>query len=181
MTNFERVQVFGSSLVLKGDEISGAQFSHCDRYRYSLWRTWTEKGLDGRLCAFIGLNPSTATHEQDDPTIRRCIRFCKDWGFDGYVMLNLFAFRATDPADMKFHNQRLYMEEVRNTKVIDQITDIVDMIVCAWGAHGTFLNQGEAIRDYLKEKPLHHLGLTKGGYPGHPLYKRASTKPIRWK
>ena len=82
-----------------GDKTSGAVFSECDRYRYSLWRTWTDSGLLGRMCTFICLNCSTATHNTEDPTVRRCIRFSKDWGCDGYVMLNLFAFRATDPDD----------------------------------------------------------------------------------
>lgn len=46
---------------------------------------------------FIGLNPSTADESKDDPTIRRCIRFAKDWGYGGLLMMNAFAFRATDP------------------------------------------------------------------------------------
>jgi hypothetical protein len=49
------------------------------------------------MICFIGLNPSTADAEVNDPTIRRCIGFAHDWGFGGLLMLNLFAFRATDP------------------------------------------------------------------------------------
>ena len=52
---------------------------------------------------FIGLNPSTADETIDDPTIRRCISFSKDWGYGALCMTNLFAFRATDPAVMKAH------------------------------------------------------------------------------
>ena len=46
---------------------------------------------------FIGLNPSTADEIQDDPTIRRCIRYAKDWNYGGYIMGNIFAYRSTDP------------------------------------------------------------------------------------
>ena len=57
-----------------------AQFSLCKRYRYSLERSWN--GGEGRVL-FIGLNPSTADHKKDDPTIRRCVGFAKSWGFNG--------------------------------------------------------------------------------------------------
>lgn len=47
---------------------------------------------------FIGLNPSTADEEMDDPTIRKCINFAKGWGYGEIIMVNLFAFRSTDPS-----------------------------------------------------------------------------------
>lgn len=50
----------------------GAQFSDCRMYRYALWRVWAQG--DGCI-TFIGLNPSTADENKDDPTIRRCIGF----------------------------------------------------------------------------------------------------------
>lgn len=77
--------------------IKGAQFSQCRKYRYALWRTWD----DDSHITFIGLNPSTADETEDDPTIRRCIAYAKKWEFGGINMLNLFAFRATSPGDMK--------------------------------------------------------------------------------
>lgn len=77
---------------------SGANFSRCRRFRYALWREW-----DATLPAvmLIGLNPSTADANHNDPTIRRCIGFARDWGFGGVRVLNLFAFRATYPDDLK--------------------------------------------------------------------------------
>ena len=78
-----------------------AGFSSADvetaKYRYWLSRKWER----GPYCVFIGLNPSTATFEEDDPTIRRCVGFAKRWGFGALVMLNIFAFRSTDPKKLR--------------------------------------------------------------------------------
>ena len=73
---------------------SAAEFSPDRVYRYSLWRFWSK---NGGYAAFISLNPSTADEHEDDPTIRRCIRYAKDWGYSGLIMLNLFAYRSTNP------------------------------------------------------------------------------------
>ena len=64
----------------------GADISSCERYRYSLWRIWDE---NKPLIGFVGLNPSTADGEFDDKTISRCIKFCEEWGFGGFYMMNL--------------------------------------------------------------------------------------------
>ena len=73
---------------------TGANFSRCRQFRYTLWRRW-DKTLPPVM--MIGLNPSTADAHRNDPTIRRCIGFAKRWGHGGLVMTNLFAFRATYP------------------------------------------------------------------------------------
>ena len=76
---------------------STATLSLCRTYRYSLTREWGS----GLAVLFIGLNPSTADETLDDRTIRRCIAFARDWGYARLHMANLFAFRATEPRDMK--------------------------------------------------------------------------------
>jgi hypothetical protein len=74
---------------------SRATFDTTRRYRYRLIHDWT--GSPERV-AFIMLNPSTADERTLDPTIRRCIGFAKAWGFGGIDVVNLFAWRTTDPA-----------------------------------------------------------------------------------
>lgn len=74
----------------------GAKISDCTKYRYSLWRIWDK---EKPIFTFVGLNPSTADHVQDDPTITHCINFAKSWG-GGIYMANLFAYRATAPQEM---------------------------------------------------------------------------------
>ena len=75
-----------------------AKFSACRKYRYALWRNW-----DGSkpYAMIIGLNPSTADENENDPTITRCINFAKSWGYGGVCVTNLFAYCATVPSDMK--------------------------------------------------------------------------------
>ena len=70
-----------------------ATFSPCRTWRYSLLRRWAPCDY----AMFIGLNPSTADETQDDPTVRRCIRYAQSWGYGALYMTNIFAFRATDP------------------------------------------------------------------------------------
>jgi len=77
---------------------SGAVFSPCDRYRYVLWRTWKPHIPS---VVFIGLNPSTADAQRNDPTIRRCIGFAQTWGYGGIIIANLFSYRATQPNTLR--------------------------------------------------------------------------------
>ena len=74
-----------------------AVLSDCGTYRYRLWRKW---GCGSPLL-FVMLNPSTADAEVDDATIRRCLGFADAHGFGELEVVNLYAYRATDPADLK--------------------------------------------------------------------------------
>src|SRR6266478_5501471 len=74
----------------------GAHISECQRYRLSLWREWGED--DGPPPAlWIGMNPSTATGDLDDPTIRREFGFTRRIGLRRYVKTNVMDYRASFP------------------------------------------------------------------------------------
>lgn len=150
---------------------SGAIFSACRTYRYSLWRTWSGRGTYAR---FIGLNPSTADETKDDPTIRRCIAFAKAWGYDGVVMLNLFAFRATSPSDMMKADDPVGPDN--DGWLIDSMPE---RAVAAWGTHGTFMGRDRAVKQILAGR-LYYLRLTKDGHPSHPLYLPGTLQPTKW-
>ena len=76
---------------------STAVISQDGLYRYHLERRWS----DAPFLTFVMLNPSTADAEIDDPTIRRCVGFSKREGAGGIAVVNLYAFRATSPADLR--------------------------------------------------------------------------------
>jgi hypothetical protein len=146
-------------------ETCGAHLSPCRTYRYSLWRVWEP---DKGVVAFCGLNPSTADETVDDPTIRRCIGFARDWGYGGLYMLNLFAFRATDPKDMKAATDPVGPS---NDAALAHHQKFCRLTVAAWGVHGTFKGRAEhVLRNVLVNGPVKCLGRTKDGCPKHPLY-----------
>ncbi|CAB1262622.1 hypothetical protein CLOSBL3_20536 [Clostridiaceae bacterium BL-3] len=68
------------------------------KYRYTLSRVWNENL--GKV-VFILLNPSTADASKDDPTVKKCISFTKSWNFGLLEIVNLFAYRSTDPKCLK--------------------------------------------------------------------------------
>lgn len=162
----------------KRPEITGrhAIFSDCRKHRFMLERIWDENG--GR-CVFIGLNPSTADEQTDDPTVRRCIGFAQDWGYGRLWMLNLFSWRSTDPSMIVDSNLSARQENFWHLKNWSSGAGIV---VAAWGTHSRLMDRGSLVRTMLQENGcvLHHLGLTKGGHPKHPLYLRSGTRPTLW-
>lgn len=150
---------------------SGAEFSKCRTWRYALWRQWDWQGYANQVM-FIGLNPSTADETEDDPTIRRCIRFAKDWGYGGLIMMNAFAFRATDPNVMKAAADPV---GPGNDEALAYRRTQAGMIVAAWGVHCP-PEREKRIRQVIGNA-VHCLGKTKDGKPRHPLYLRADTQP----
>jgi hypothetical protein len=141
-------------------------------YRYTLWRIWQ---ADGPQLAFVGLNPSTADETVDDPTIRRCIDFAKQWGYGSLCMLNLFAFRATDPKVMKLTIDPVGPE---NDKYLLQTAEKCRMTVAAWGIHGVYRQRAKKVIKLLP--PLWCLGVTDDGHPRHPLYMRKDSQLLRY-
>jgi hypothetical protein len=149
----------------------GADISSCGRYRYRLWRRWGYGGF----VLFIGLNPSTADASVDDPTIRRCVDFAQAWGFGGVMMVNLFAWRATDPRDMMAAKDPVGPD---NNAALIHAYLTTEMAIAAWGTRGAFLGRDAAVRDLLPD--LHCLRLTRDGHPGHPLHLPRELRPMPW-
>ncbi len=151
---------------------SDAKFSNDRIYRYALWRVWDES-LPKLL--FIGLNPSTADEINDDPTMRRCIRFAKDLGYGTFIMGNIFGYRSTDPKKLK---QIKNPVGPRNNHWLRKLHKDADMTIAAWGTHGEYLDRGNEV--YRLLDGLYCLKITKNGFPSHPLYLPARLKPLKY-
>ena len=159
----------------------GALISDCGQYRYWLTRVWGDP-YTPRVC-WVGCNPSTADHQQDDPTIRRCVSFSKAWGFNSLVVVNLFSYRATKPEALwQALEEGVDIIGPDNGKWLSHHHALSDLTVAAWGAHLTFDGGGipEHIRDDLAGFPLVSLGTTKDGHPRHPLYVKGDTDLVAW-
>ncbi len=150
-------------------------FSPCRRYRYTLWRDWNPLLTENIYAMFIGLNPSTADETNDDPTIRRCISFSKAWGCDSFCMTNIFAFRATDPKVMIAEPNPIGDE---NDDWLVRCARKASIIVAAWGVHGEHMGRGKVVARMIPG--LKCLGVTKDGYPRHPLYVRGDVVPEKY-
>jgi len=137
---------------------SGADISPCGKYRYELWRRW-DKGPE---LVWILLNPSKADAVEDDPTVRKCIGFSHRWGYAGIRVVNLFAYRATSPADLFAAEDPIGPE---NDKVI-RLRCKWDCIA-AWGNQGVFLDRASQVMQMLRGR-LCCIGITNKGQPRHP-------------
>lgn len=156
-----------------------AVISACGMYRYVLTR---QVGAGTQTATFIMLNPSTADDSTDDPTIRRCSGFARQWGCGRLTVLNLFAFRAIHPSDLKRAKEPVGPE---NWKWFERILsgsphkDSVP-IICGWGVHGKHRGQDQVVLRWLDALSItpFALGVTKDGHPKHPLYVPYSVELI---
>lgn len=155
----------------------GATISGCGRYRYLLWRNL---GQGEGTCLFVMLNPSTADGQEDDPTIRRCIRFASDWGYSRLEVVNLFALRATNPNELLEPDVALCSPPWQTE--FDDAVALASIVVCAWGGHRAAEDIGRLTIEVMLARGItpYCLGVTKTGRPKHPLYLKATTKPERY-
>ena len=145
-----------------------ANFSSCRKYRYSLSRIWDKQK---KFVLFIGLNPSTADEGMDDPTIRRCSGYAQHWGYGGFMMVNLFAYRTTLPSNLK---KVKYPVGKDNDKYIVKLSKKADITVAAWGNNGNLYRRDKQVLSLVPN--LMCLKVNKSGQPAHPLYLKKDLK-----
>lgn len=156
-----------------------ALISDCGKYRYWLRRPARIEYPTTGPALFVMLNPSTADAELDDPTIRRCRGFADSWDCAGIVVANLYAYRATKPADLW---KQTFPVGPENNDWLRWLLQEHGEAVCAWGANAKpervakFLDIAEEVG-----ARLWCLGTTKAGAPRHPLYIRADQRLVRFR
>jgi len=143
-------------------------------YRYVLCHRCADITCETpKRIAWIGLNPSIADEVTLDQTLASVCRYSRKWGFSEVVMLNLFAFRATDPRDLKRatdpvgpDNDKHLLAEIGN----------VDRVIACWGDQGRFLGRDRQVADLLNVS-FECLLRNRTGAPHHPLYLRSRIRP----
>ena len=145
---------------------STAHLSTNEKYRYSLTRTWNP---DLHRATFVMLNPSTADAVDDDPTIRRCMKFAASWGCGGIHVVNLYAYRSTHPANLWTQDDPVGPD---NDLAIASAANYAALrhapIVAAWGNNAR-PDRVERVLGMIPANVLTALGVTLSGAPKHPL------------
>jgi hypothetical protein len=146
-----------------------AVISDCGRYRYRLDRVWSR---NEKPAVFVMLNPSTADALVDDPTIRRCMGFARARDFGGIVVVNLFAWRATEPAELTARaHEGFDVVGPDNDRHLAEVFADAHTVVAAWGVRGVFLGRDRTVAAMVPASAqLTCLRTTKAGHPEHPLY-----------
>ena len=143
----------------------GAIIDETGQYRYSLSRVW-----NGALptITWVMLNPSKATAVEDDPTLKKCMGFSARWGYGGLKVVNLFAWRATDPDALQ---TLLPLQAVgsENDRHILEAASLASAIVVAWGNMGNLFQRDQAVLKLLENFQIHCLGVTNSRQPKHPV------------
>lgn len=155
-----------------------AVLSADQKYRFLLWRSLSVFGSG--VCCFVMLNPSTADAYKDDPTIRRCISFGLRLGCAELQVVNLFAYRATDPRQLGWLLREQAIGE-GNDEHIRQAARSARFVICAWGNGGSLFERSREVLAIIREVGAQALALKLNaatGEPGHPLYLPADSEPF---
>ena len=146
-------------------------------YRYILGT----RGKNPLIC--IGINPSTATPDALDNTLKSVERIALGNGFDSFIMFNVYAQRATSPDDMeKTCNPALHAENLKAFRYVLSISERPTV----WAAWGAIIEKRkylpDCVRDMLEAGESYGAqwvcagAITKKGHPHHPLYLRKDEK-----
>jgi hypothetical protein len=154
--------------------ILGAGPNGAETYRYMLSRSWDDCG--SKPMVFVMLNPSTADAYVDDQTIRRCIHYARREGYCSIQVVNLMAWRATDPKDIPRDHHLARGED--NHRYVQAAIKGAGCVVVAWGNNwrerGKYRTDGVWPRYNVEQiardagVPMLCLGKTKIGEPRHP-------------
>ncbi len=155
--------------------MNGAILDPTGMYRYSLWRT---VGNNNKKAAFIMLNPSTADEKIDDTTLKKCMYYAKTWGFGKLEVVNLFALRSTDPANLKLSVDPIGPE---NDIYLHAAVKSADRVFAAWGEKGILLGRDKTVLSMFPHTSIYALKMTTKGQPRHPLYLPNNIQPFLFK
>lgn len=161
----------GQRMIRLPDELrSSAEFSDGRIFRQKLMRDWTAEGQQTRTILWLGMNPSTADLNFNDPSCHREFLFSRQWGYTRYLKGNILDYRATHPRDIPRDLGAARTQ--RNLEAIREMAAEAESVVIA---HGNMLKRHQpAIDDVLgvvaqSGAPLFCLGLTGKGFPRHVL------------
>lgn len=142
-------------LIATGTPIRSAVISSDGKYRYHLRREIPGGG--SRVANLVMLNPSTADHLVEDPTIRKYIGFCQRWRCGVLNVMNPFAVRAIDPPAMLAaldpvgeDNRDWVMRAVEASRSSYE-SGKAGPVVSAWGTNGGYMAQAQTLLGWIED------------------------------
>lgn len=140
-----------------------------------------------RPLVVIGINPSDADGEHDDPTIAKCITYAQREGANGLVMVNLHPQITPNPAELG-NVLMPYGCDERHWEAVDgALSEDAVHVVAAWGKPprglSSYHDRVARLRDIAADvgRDLMCFGTNGDGSPGHPLYLRADARLTVWR
>lgn len=179
-------------------KVSHAILSEDRVYRYALYRSldgqaWDREfehnsvPQDRRTVLFVMLNPSTASEEENDPTIDKIMKYSRRWGYDRLAVCNLFAYRETDSRKLRSLASATDLVGPDNNTHLRAHAMAADKIVCAWGKEGIIQNRGVEVAKILDEvsfargTSLWCFKKNLDNSPVHPLYQPDAAELIEYR
>ena len=159
--------------------VNGDATFSADGRRRQLMRRWLGDAFPERYMLFIGMNPSTADANVNDPTCAREWTFARREGFDAMIKANVGDYRATDPKMLLAPG--VVASSLDNLPITRRAAAGADKVVLCHGKLNRALAPaGRDLIEALKEDgvALWCFGTNADGSPKHPLYLRGDT-PLR--
>ncbi len=151
-------------------------------YTYRMWRIW-DRALP--MVCWVLLNPSTVDETDGDTALTKVMRVSRTWGYGGVVVVNLFAYRATDPSELITTSEGgVDVVGVYNDQHIMVAMHMCpELTLAAWGPHGSLRGRAAHVMKFCRralggERVLHSFDVNADGTPTHPLYLLDTSTPI---
>lgn len=152
-------------------EDRGALFSRCNLYRYRLWRIWEPKA---HIAMCVGLNPSTANWQEDDPTIRKLRDIFQYHGYGGFYMTNLYALVSSKP-DKLFS---IDDPQKGNDEHLAEVMKFTGDLFACWGSFKSIDYRAKKVLEMANRKKVMCFGKSKLGIPIHPAFYVRRGTPV---
>ncbi|TJW14344.1 MAG: DUF1643 domain-containing protein [Mesorhizobium sp.] len=147
------------------------------QFRTHLVRWWGDliERASAKYALWIGMNPSTADWNFNDPTVAREIKYTKDHlGLNRYIKMNVMDFRSTDPKALLSMRRDERCSPQNHSEILEYASK-AEIVIAAWGSLPRVLRQHAIeVEEMLRQAgiKLHCVGYTQDGSPRHPLYVR---------
>ena len=139
-----------------------ARYSSDGLYRWNYTHRWD----DGPIVAWVALNPGTGdTNGRARPTLSQMVKWSDAWEYKGLIIVNLFAWRDTDPAVLEGMDEAKKIGD-ENDDAIEAAVAQASLTIACWGNKGRKSARSITVARMLKTPKC--LGFTEKDEPLHP-------------